>query len=605
MKWLLVLCFPMVVLATASLSAKDYSARSKWEKLKLASPEYRVWLSTDGHSANAVFLSQDHDRLILRKHSGQEITLPYGVLDEDNKQYLSLLFWFDVYRTLFPTGEKSFHSNCAELNALFKERSLTLKIPLSESRPYPSLDRYSPGNKLFVLRTALNARSLKLAQEAYVTVSGSVFFEPGTCSLCSGSGMRRCPTCHGRGYAGTSVNKTVVGRNGSPVPVVSETRNRITCSACGGKGRLSCSHDDEFPLWKPSSETVNQIPGNAFCYYDYVDQHEYKRIYFCLKDMCVLVIAGGKTLHIVGSKHNDEPELSSLTMATAAKQPGESTQRETPPAESTADTKPATLAKSQNPAVAEKQPAPSESTADMKPATLAKGQNPAVAEKQPEPGATSGKAPPELSGLSKDKVTERLQQVATPSEPVHPESEPVRSEDVFSRIRKAKQNQIEETDVFGKDSGKHFRETSDDGLLVGFNLRTGKHGKGYRTIRVDAVQPIFLRSSGMRTGEWHGGAEIRLAEITVQAKDGYAVSGIQVTGQKDGGEFSGVKGIRIIFMRVKGDSLSIQDKYTSPWYGEAGEDNAPIGGANGKPVIGVKGTYSHKLMTGIGLVFLR
>ena len=51
--------------------------------------------------------------------------------------------------------------------------------------------------------------------------------------------------------------------------------------------------------------------------------------------------------------------------------------------------------------------------------------------------------------------------------------------------------------------------------------------------------------------------------------------------------------------------LDLQDKYVSPWFGTPAADNAPIVGANGNFVIGVKGSYDVKQVRGIGLVLLR
>ena len=174
----------------------------------------------------------------------------------------------------------------------------------------------------------------------------------------------------------------------------------------------------------------------------------------------------------------------------------------------------------------------------------------------------------------------------------------------FSTIQEAiRQGAIEETGLIGIQSDKSFREISDDGgLLVGFNVKTGPHGMSYQLTKVDAIQPKFLTSTGFRCGKWYGGGEKPPTQSTVQAKDGYAVGGIQVAAQK--GEHH-VSGMRIIFMKIKNGSLDVQDKYSSPWYGMSGAESTPIGGANGKFVIGVKGSYDHKLVRGIGLVLLR
>lgn len=90
-------------------------------------------------------------------------------------------------------------------------------------------------------------------------------------------------------------------------------------------------------------------------------------------------------------------------------------------------------------------------------------------------------------------------------------------------------------------------------------------------------------------------SELEAEPFLVMAKEGYAVGGINVIADKF------VRGVQVIFMKLDGDRLNPEDKYSSDWIGaETSESTATLTN-DGKMVIGVFGGKGA-VMDSIGLI---
>ncbi len=85
---------------------------------------------------------------------------------------------------------------------------------------------------------------------------------------------------------------------------------------------------------------------------------------------------------------------------------------------------------------------------------------------------------------------------------------------------------------------------------------------------------------------------------TIVAKKGYAVAGLRV------GSFgTDLRWFDVIFAKVGADGLDMSDKYTTAWTGQK-FGTVAMTGDNGQLVVGIYGTASPTLLTGLGLVLL-
>jgi len=157
------------------------------------------------------------------------------------------------------------------------------------------------------------------------------------------------------------------------------------------------------------------------------------------------------------------------------------------------------------------------------------------------------------------------------------------------------------TAVVGADRGEAFEDRpADGGILVGLEVTLGFWGVDQI---VTSVQPIYGSDGPAKASKRYGIAWPN--RVRVEAKSGYAVGAIQVKTSDH------IDGMRVVFMRRKGDRLDPKDKYQSRWLGGTGgkkdqerdaADTKPRQLAGqGKPIIGVVGRL-EQIPTAIGLI---
>ncbi len=145
--------------------------------------------------------------------------------------------------------------------------------------------------------------------------------------------------------------------------------------------------------------------------------------------------------------------------------------------------------------------------------------------------------------------------------------------------------------ICGGGGGGEFEERfAKEPVLIGFRYGTTKWS-GHRIVR--ALQPIFSSSSGETHGMWHGRPGRTSSEV--KARPGYAVGGIIV---KSGRR---VDGMAVVFFRRRAGKLDSRDYYISDWFGGTGGGAETLLGANGDPVVGLRGRSGADL-DAIGLI---
>ena len=130
------------------------------------------------------------------------------------------------------------------------------------------------------------------------------------------------------------------------------------------------------------------------------------------------------------------------------------------------------------------------------------------------------------------------------------------------------------------------------GLLVGLEVGVGKFAN------VDVIQSIravFRVGKKESLGPQHGTNLTRVTRLV--AKPGYAVGAITVRSGAN------ADGLRLVFMRIKGNQLDPKDSYSSEWVGDTRPGQRYGLEGNGRPVVGIVGTQNAQNNTGIGLLF--
>jgi hypothetical protein len=125
-----------------------------------------------------------------------------------------------------------------------------------------------------------------------------------------------------------------------------------------------------------------------------------------------------------------------------------------------------------------------------------------------------------------------------------------------------------------------------DSCLIG--IRVGKNS-------INSIQPLYRLDGQIREGlrAWYPAPE----PIDIVAREGYAVGGLKIKWNDL------VHGLKVVFMRLRGESLDPADSYESDWVGSSqGLDFAL--GCTGERVIGIY-TQAGAGLDGIGLVLSR
>jgi hypothetical protein len=150
----------------------------------------------------------------------------------------------------------------------------------------------------------------------------------------------------------------------------------------------------------------------------------------------------------------------------------------------------------------------------------------------------------------------------------------------------------------GGNGGKPFEETGGQGaFLIGFDVKL-------RGTEIAFLHPIYWTPAGRAMAVsgigWPKDAQAR---PIVEAKDGYAIGGIMVWANRVGG-LQLVRGIRILFLRRRGQVLNQEDSYWSEWIGSSGRGQEVMLGGDGKPIIGIHGRAGGAIDS-LGVIQLR
>jgi hypothetical protein len=114
--------------------------------------------------------------------------------------------------------------------------------------------------------------------------------------------------------------------------------------------------------------------------------------------------------------------------------------------------------------------------------------------------------------------------------------------------------------------------------------------------KVRSAQPIYRSGTTLVDGRIHG--EVVGPVTTVVAKPGYAVGGLVThTGLT-------VDGFRMVFMKINGDRLDLEDTYNSTWIGDEKGGNPGDVTSKGALVVGLQGR-SGKEVFALGLTTLK
>jgi len=179
-----------------------------------------------------------------------------------------------------------------------------------------------------------------------------------------------------------------------------------------------------------------------------------------------------------------------------------------------------------------------------------------------------------------------------PEEPASPEGK------FFHRIAKAaRAKTLDQTEIVGKVGfGYQFSDLPmNGGYLVGVRVSTGKFGAGLKYEAVGSIQPVYKTPDGELQGEMHGPIGGYVTDFI--AKDGYAVSGLVLNAPNR------LHGFQVIFSRVVGDRLDLEDSYRSEPYLDLPQGSPTIG-QTGQLAVGLRGWWARDEVRGIGLYML-
>ena len=152
-----------------------------------------------------------------------------------------------------------------------------------------------------------------------------------------------------------------------------------------------------------------------------------------------------------------------------------------------------------------------------------------------------------------------------------------------------------EPTILGSPVGTQFTDHAPhEGLLVGLKMSTSKFGIGFKASAVSSLQGVYRTKDGIVRGETNGPTGTAPTEFV--AEEGYAIGALEIHV-----EAGRVMGIRIVFMQIEDDHLNRKVTYLSPPYLSV-PDGSPVIGGDGKPIIGIKGSWAKQEMRCIGLI---
>jgi hypothetical protein len=149
---------------------------------------------------------------------------------------------------------------------------------------------------------------------------------------------------------------------------------------------------------------------------------------------------------------------------------------------------------------------------------------------------------------------------------------------------RVKEKRVAEVDITGfKLSKDTYRQILEEGgILIGFEVGVKDF---FKKDIIDALRPIYLTKNGEKLGEWQGKPPAN--PITVKAKPGYAVAGVNIRSDLF------INGFSVSFMKLGSDRLLVEETYTSPWIGsKEGSTSGMVGGA-GYIFVGICGHLNN------------
>lgn len=158
-----------------------------------------------------------------------------------------------------------------------------------------------------------------------------------------------------------------------------------------------------------------------------------------------------------------------------------------------------------------------------------------------------------------------------------------------------------ESKLIGSAIGERFRESAPgSAVLVGFDAAIGADQFGER---IAALRAIYQSGNQITLGEYHGVDTGWMRIVSVRAKPGYAVGGLE------GMKVLGIVSLSVVFQKVISDKLSMTDTYTSsilsiPKHQSrmdriSSEGQVPVG------IMGYTRNSETSLAISIGLLFTR
>lgn len=165
----------------------------------------------------------------------------------------------------------------------------------------------------------------------------------------------------------------------------------------------------------------------------------------------------------------------------------------------------------------------------------------------------------------------------------------------FAAMAEAPQDQ---TKTAGGSGGKDFKEVfPDGGILVGFDVWQAPYGGAEKVIY--AICPIYQTLTGRQRGKVQGSKPENAEKITIEAKEGDAVSSISIrTGAV-------VDGLQLQYRKIDyfGFQLTASNSYRSDVVGgDGGAKRLSPLSSNGRPIVGIYGGKALALDR-LGLIY--
>ena len=173
--------------------------------------------------------------------------------------------------------------------------------------------------------------------------------------------------------------------------------------------------------------------------------------------------------------------------------------------------------------------------------------------------------------------------------PQAPAAVPAAQQRFFTSLKAdGRKTVLVKTKTVGSPTGIEYADIAPEGqgLIVGFDFWTSNYGQ---SLVVNGVCPIYLTPKGKVRGKKRGYVIGNL--VTVEARDGFAVSGVAVKGGDR------MDQVQVEFMRIDHAAQSLEPAtlYKSAWTGGKGGRRERQLTGNARPVVGIHGASGDAL----------